>query len=82
MHEVKGKIVTAAEVAEFYKQYPGFWFLLEVLEISKDGKAERMRVVRYNKNKDVLREYILEESVDMNSKYIFVFASPDGRCEI
>ena len=82
MHSILGKIVTANEVTEFYKQYPGFWFLLEVLEISKDGKAELMRVVSYNKNKDVLREYILEESVDMNSKYIFVYASPDGNCEI
>lgn len=78
----EGKIVTASEVMEFYKHYPGFWFLLEVLELSKDGKAELMRIVGFDKNKDVLREHLLEERGNMNSKHIFVFASPDGKCEI
>jgi len=82
MHDVKGNIVTAQKVAEFYKQYPGFWFLLEVLKMDGEGKAILMRVVSYNSNKDVLREHLLEESADMNRKYIFVYASPDGKCDI
>ncbi len=82
MPDVIGKVVTAGEVANYYKLYPGFWFLLEVLKTNVEGKAELMRVAGYDKNKDVLREYLLEEQVEVNSKYIFVYASPDGKCEI
>ena len=82
MPELRGKVVTAREVANFYKQYPGFWFLLEVMKVDEKGKAEVLRVTRYDKSKDVLREYLLEESTDLNSKYIFVYADPDGKCEL
>ena len=82
MPDVIGKVVTASEVANFYKLFPGFWFLLEVLKTSVDGKAELMKVTGCDKNKDVLREYLLEEQVEVNSKYIFVYAYPDGKCEI
>lgn len=82
MSDAKREIVTAKEVAEFYKMYPGFWFLLEVLKTGEDGRAELMHVVGSHQNKEVLREYLLEESTDTKGKYIFVFASPDGKCEI
>lgn len=82
MPDIKGKIVTADEVAKFYKDYPDFWFLLEVLKTSAEGKAELMRVPAYDKSKDVLREYLLDELDNTNSKYIFVYADPDGKCEI
>lgn len=82
MPDIISEIVTARQVAEFYKQYPGFWFLLEVLKTSNDGKAELMRVARYDQNKEVLREYLMEEQTDINGKYIFVFAHPDGKCEL
>jgi len=81
MPELKGMVVTANQVATFYKSYPGIWFLLEVI-VEKNKKAELLRVVGYDKNKDVLREYLLDEKVDIHRKYIFVFASPDGKCEI
>jgi predicted metal-binding protein len=82
MPEIIGKIVTADEVAEFYKRYPDFWFLLEVLKTSANGKAKLMRVAGYDKNKDVLREYLLEAHTDLDSKYIFVYAYPDGKCDL
>ena len=82
MPEIKGNLVTADEVAEFYKHYPDFWFLLEVLKTSADGKAELMRVAGYDKSKNVLRDYLLEEHIEGNRKYIFVYAYPDGKCDL
>lgn len=82
MPEMNGKIVTAAEVADFYKLFPDFWFLLEVLKTDEDGKAELMRVTGYDRSKEVLREYFLEEHTDFDSKYIYVYAYPDGKCDL
>lgn len=82
MPEIKDKKVSAGDVAEFYKQYPAYWFLLEVLKTGDTGKVELMRVAGYDKDKDVLREYLLDKLTDTNSKYIFVFADPDGKCEV
>ena len=81
MPELINSIVSASEVAGFYKYYPGFWFLLEVLEVEK-RKASKMRVVRYDVSKEKLREYLMDELADHGSKYIFVYADPDGKCEI
>jgi hypothetical protein len=82
MPELEGKAVTAEEVAGFYRLLPGFWFLLEVLETNEAGKARLLRVIRYNKRKDELREHLLEEPISPDSKYIFVHADPDGKCDI
>lgn len=82
MPDIKGHEVTASEAANLYKHYPGFWFLLEVLKMNEEGKAELMRVVNLDKSKEVLREYLLEELTDANSKYIFVYADPGGKCEV
>ena len=82
MHELVGKKVTAEEVAGFYRLLPGYWFLLEVLQTSEAGKARLMRVLRCDKSKEELREHLLEAHVDPNSKYIFVYADPDGKCDI
>lgn len=82
MPDLKKRNVTADEVAEFYKSYPTYWFLLEVLKTDDFGKAISMRVMDYNKNKDVLRELLLEEPSEANSKYIFVYADPDGKCKL
>ena len=81
MLEVNETVVTADEVAQFYKRYPGFWFLLEVIK-TENKKASLMRVVRYNKSKEALRDFLLDELSDTNSKYIFVYADPDGKCEL
>lgn len=78
--ELIGKEVTADEVAFFYKKYPAFWFLLEVLEKDKNGRAEMMRVIEYGKSKDLLRDYLMDHGGD--GQYIFVYAGPDGKCEI
>ena len=82
MLEIKDKEVTADEVALFYKRYPSFWFLLEVLKTSEVGKAEVMRVVGYDRDKEELREYLLDNLTDTKSKYIFVYADSDGKCEV
>ena len=82
MDELIGKQVSAEEVGVFYKQYPGFWFLLEVLETDSGGKARKMRVARYDKSKDELREHLFEGDINANSRYIFVYAGPDGKCEL
>ena len=82
MSDLIGKVVAGSEVAEFYRNYPAFWFLLEVLKTSVDGKAEIMRVTRYDKNKAVLSDYLLDDQTDHDAKYILVYADPDGKCEI
>ena len=82
MDDLKQKTVTSDEVAEFYKRFPAFWFLLEVLDTDANGKAARLRVINYNKNKDALRDYLLDESFSADSQYIFVYADPDGKCDL
>ncbi|HEY5691494.1 MAG TPA: hypothetical protein VIS49_08565 [Cyclobacteriaceae bacterium] len=82
MVDLREKEVLASEVAFFYKDYPSYWFLLEVLDKDENGKAVLMRVIDYNKNKDVLRDYLLDELSGTNSQYIFVYAYPDGKCDL
>lgn len=82
MAELQEKEVTPNDVAGFYKHHPEFWFLLEVLKTGENGKAEWMRVKGYDKNKEVLRNMLLEGLTDTHSKYIFFYASLDGKCEI
>jgi lipoate-protein ligase A len=82
VQEPGGRKVTAAEVAQFYRHYPGFWFLLEVLTTDASGKAEEMRVLQYDPDKEALREHLMELHDDQMGPCIFVYADPEGRCEI
>lgn len=82
MSDLIGKTVNASQVASFYKEYPKYWFLLEVLGRGKDGKAEVMKVITYDFEKDVLREFLLDSLPDANGQYIFVYADPDGKCDL
>lgn len=82
MLELNGTIVTASEVADFYKHHPGFWFLLEVLKKDDQGKAALMRVAGTGVDKDSLREQLMDMYDETDGTYIFVYAATDGKCEI
>ena len=82
MLELNGKVVTASEVADFYKHHPGYWFLLEVLKRDEQGKAALMRVVGSSVDKDSLRELLMDMHHEGDRNYIFVYAAADGSCEI
>ena len=82
MHDPMGKVVTADEVKHFYQDHPSYWFLLEVQKIDEQGKAQQMRVVGYDKDKEVLREQLFDEMDRGHGKFIFVYARPDGICDM
>jgi hypothetical protein len=82
MHDPKGKVVSADEVRHFYMDHPTNWFLLEVQKIDEHGQAKQMRVVGYDRDKEVLREQLFDEMDRGHSKFIFVYANPDGTCDI
>ena len=75
---------SAAEMAQLYQKHPGEWLLLEVLATNKSGRAERLRLVKYAKNKNDLYDYLMDEvqDWDWSKNFIFVFSDPDKECDL
>lgn len=82
MHEWKGIVMTVDEVQTLYLESPYEWFLLEVVDRNEKGRAKTIRIVNHHPDKEVLREYILEDDQAGNKKYIFFFSDPDLPCEL
>ncbi len=82
MHEATGRIVTAEEVANIHEELPNEWFLLEVIEANKHGKATKLKIVSHHTDKDILREHLLEADHQENKRYIFYFSDPNLPCEL
>ena len=81
MEEWKNKVIYANEVARLYAALPYEWLLLHVLKNGLNGKAEEFALISHSKVKDDLYDIIMEEESDKKNM-IFVFADPDGICEI
>jgi hypothetical protein len=81
MEHWKG-VINAKDVARLYNDKIGNWLLLEVIKIGENSRAEKFRLVAYNKNKEMLYNLMEDDNWDWNKKYIFVFADPDNLCEI
>lgn len=82
MREFTGRIVTADEVANIHKELPNEWFLLEVIEAGKNGKATKLKITSHHADKDILREQLLEADHAENKRYIFYFSDPNLPCEL
>ncbi len=82
MSSWKNKSIFAKEVAKLYGELEGEWLLLDVLQRGKDGKAEEFVLMAHSVDKDELYEFIMEEGGEMDGDFIFVFADPNGVCEI
>jgi hypothetical protein len=75
-------VIDAKDVARLYSDKLGQWLLLEVIEMGKNGKAEKFRLIAHDSNKERLKDLMEEDDWDWSKKYIFVFADPDKLCEI
>ncbi|MBK7407901.1 MAG: hypothetical protein IPL49_08575 [Saprospirales bacterium] len=75
---------SAAEMAQLYQKHPNEWLLLEVLATNKSGRAERLRLVKYAKNKNDLYDYLMDEvqDWDWSKNFIFVYSDPDKECDL
>lgn len=82
MRELIGRTVTAEEVQNLHLEKANEWFLLEVIEADEQGRARTLRVVKHSPDKDVLREYILEDDKGEGKKYIFYFSDLNHPCEL
>ena len=82
MSDLSGKVLTADQVNELHKEKRNEWFLLDVVEINKTGKAKKVKIIKHSSDKDILRDYILELSDSGKKQYIFFFSNPDNKCEL
>ncbi|MBK6622598.1 MAG: hypothetical protein IPG32_17645 [Saprospirales bacterium] len=73
-----------SHMAQLYQELPHHWLLLEVLETNEHGRAEKLRLLKYAKDKNELYEYLLDEDPhwEWSKRYIFVFSDPEKECEI
>ncbi|MCP4457530.1 MAG: hypothetical protein GY816_05810 [Cytophagales bacterium] len=78
----KNKSIRAKDVAHLYNEFEGEWLLLDLLQRSKDGKAEEFVLIAHSKEKDELYDFVMEEGGEIDGNFIFVFAHPNGICEI
>ena len=75
-------VISAKEVAALYNDLIGQWLLLEVIEVSDNGKVNKFKLIANNKDKEQLYELMEHEDWDWDKKYLFVFADPNSLCEI
>lgn len=75
-------VINAKQVAQLYNDLSQNWLLLEVLKMGANKKAEEFKLIAYNKSKDKLKELMEDDDWDWDKKYIFVYADPNGICEI
>ncbi len=77
------QLFDAAEMAQLYREKPGEWLLLEVLEKDPYGRAAKLALLRSAKDKEELYDFLLEQQQwDWSKEYIFVFSDPNGQCDI
>jgi len=81
MEQWKG-VISAKEVARLYNDLTGQWLLLEVIKVDNKGKAEKFKLIAYDRDKDQLYKLMDSDEWDWNKKYLFVFADPNNLCEI
>ncbi len=75
-------VINAKEVARLYNDLTGQWLLLEVIEVDKNGKAEKFILRANDEDKEQLYKLMDSDEWDWDKKYLFVFADPNNLCEI
>lgn len=78
-----GKSVSDEEITQLYKMIPGNWVLLEPTEWNENNIATRLRILKYNKNKDAIRDEVMENDEWLSlGSLIYFFTGFDGTCKI
>ena len=81
MDSIVDRIVSSKEVQDLVPEFPNQWFLLEVLETEKSGKATLLKIIAHDPEKDVLREHLLDLEPS-DRKHIFFFTDTENACEL
>ena len=57
---------------------------LEVLERDENGRAQKLKLIRYAATKEELNDYLINDADDWdwNTNYIFVYSDPEQQCEL
>jgi hypothetical protein len=77
------RVYAANEMARLYAKKPGEWLLVQVLERDVNGKAQKLKLLHHAKEKENLREFLLDkEDWTLNSDIVFVYSDPDKICEL
>lgn len=76
------RVFTRDEIAELYKALPNHWMLLEPVEKGKNGTTTKVKILNMDKDKDVLRDWLLDrDEWEDSTTLIYFFASTDGTCD-
>lgn len=75
-------VINATDVAKLYNEKINQWLLLEVIKMGKNRKAEKFKLIAFDKSKENLKVLMEDDDWDWDKKYIFVFADPNSICEI
>ena len=79
---IEPKEYRAEEMCELYKLFPEIWLLLEILETNESGRAERLLLLKADKDKEILNDFLMDEveDWDWDKKFIFVYSDPNKEC--
>ena len=76
-------IISDEDVAQMYRSIPDVWVLLEPEERNENNYATKVKVLNYNKEKNALRNYVMENDELLGSgSLIYFFTGHDGTCRI
>jgi hypothetical protein len=79
----KRKKLSDEEISQLYLKVPNVWVLLEPVRYGNDNRAKELIVLEYNKEKDVLRDFVMNmDDWDNASSLIYFYTGDDGTCTI
>ena len=79
---MKNTVFTAQEIMQLHSDMPNYWLLLEVLRYDKKGRADLLRMIAHSKDKEELRNILLEDdNWNWDRNYIFVCSDPEA-CDL
>lgn len=84
MEVVAGKAYSDVEMRKVYAALPHQWLLMEVLERDEHGRASKLRLIRWDADKDALFDWLMDEDVDWDwdKDYIVVWSDPEKECPL
>ncbi len=84
MNSRLNKEYSARQMAQLYREMPGVWLLLEVLEQNELGTPQRLKLLAYSPDKEDLYDYLMDQddNWNWNKKYIFVYSDPEKECPL
>ncbi len=78
-----GEVLSNAEVSDLFKKLPGHWVLLLPVEFDENKRPISLKILKYDKDKEVLRDFLMDqEDWDDSESLIYFFTGYDGSCKI